>query len=768
MEPAMSRAVLGVWLLVLFALGSGCGFDAAPSPTATVEPRDSQSSNAEDAPDVSAEPAPVPLEPGQVSLADKDRRFALLVGCSKYEHLSEAEQLRGPTNDVALMKSLLVKQFGMAEANIQALTQEAGEGACKPIKENIAREFRRITQQLREGDYFVFYFSGHGCQQLDDDFDPQVDPEPDGLDEVLLPADVGASEESEEEDDGRIRNAISDDELRDWLTAMRGRGASVWAIVDACHSGSVTRGSHEVARQVRPESLLSPKALETMRSRVSVAATSSKATGANSADEHTGGIVAVYAAQPDEPTFEMQLPDEEHGQWQGLLTYTMAKILMEAEEPLNYAELMQRIQNEYVVTGRFGPTPLVEGTDRNREVLGSKAWGDRGALALGIDGKKMTVNAGRLHGLSPGSILAVHAPVGQKSEDQGPLGYVKVRAAYALISTVDSTEFLGLPAARDLPQGGRCEVAHVDYGELRLKVGIGASVPEGDARTAWSSALRALSAEPQSTLMWVEEPEEADWLVDFTKLGRGVLAPAQQSPGGPRFGPIPADASSAAWFKEHLARISRAQNLLRIAGTTRSSGQRGLFSSLLRRSKLKVDSQLMRLDSPEDEEPDVVPWKAEGITLLPETLLSLELFNEGEVPADVTVLFIDSNFGISCLFPQPDTVVDNRIPEGDSLTVGPMRVEGNSLGWEHLLVIATSGEGDPLDFSWLAQPSLERARSGESWRPSQQSPLGQLLEHAAFGAGATRGLRPGEVSEVSFRCISWRTVAGPALRSATP
>ena len=43
---------------------------------------------------------------GQSSLAGKDRRFALLVGCSQYDHFGDDAQLQGPVNDVSLMKTL--------------------------------------------------------------------------------------------------------------------------------------------------------------------------------------------------------------------------------------------------------------------------------------------------------------------------------------------------------------------------------------------------------------------------------------------------------------------------------------------------------------------------------------------------------------------------------------------------------------------------------------------------------------------------------------
>src|SRR5690606_38573461 len=123
-------------------------------------------------------------------------------------------------------------------------------------------------------------------------------------------------------------------------------------------------------------------------------------------------------------------------------------------------------------------------------------------------------------------------------------------------------------------------------------------------------------------------------------------------------------------------------------------------------------------------------------------------------------LFIDSRFGIEPIFPSPDTVADNRLPPGESLRVGPMQVQGDSVGFEHLLVVATNGQGQPLDFSWLAQDSLEQARSlgAAPLQASQTTPLGQLLKQSLFNPSAQRGLKLAATTDVVFRSISWQTV----------
>ena len=67
-----------------------------------------------------------------------------------------------------------------------------------------------------------------------DAFDP-ANPEPDGLDEVFLPADVGRWQE------GNLNGAIMDDQIGKWLAQMRDKGADVWIVFDCCHSGSMSR-----------------------------------------------------------------------------------------------------------------------------------------------------------------------------------------------------------------------------------------------------------------------------------------------------------------------------------------------------------------------------------------------------------------------------------------------------------------------------------------------------------------------------------------------
>ena len=108
------------------------------------------------------------------------------------------------------------------------------EGADEPTLAGIRAAFENLRQKIAPGDFVYLHFSGHGSQA------PARHPEQelDGLDELFLPADIGPWNDSV----GEVTNALVDDEIGTLINGLRKRGASVWAVFDSCHSGTVTRG----------------------------------------------------------------------------------------------------------------------------------------------------------------------------------------------------------------------------------------------------------------------------------------------------------------------------------------------------------------------------------------------------------------------------------------------------------------------------------------------------------------------------------------------
>ena len=80
----------------------------------------------------------------------------------------------------------------------------------------------------------------------------------------------------------------------------------------------------------------------------------------------------------------------------------------------------------------------------------------------------------------------------------------------------------------------------------------------------------------------------------------------------------------------------------------------------------------------------------------------------------------------------------NRLKAGEKIEQS-FTASAATTGLEHLLMIAVEAEGQPTDFSGLAQPSLERYQQTQPTTRGRGSALHSLLKKAAFGEG-TRGI----------------------------
>src|SRR5262249_55935177 len=125
---------------------------------------------------------PLPPAPGGYN------KYALLVGCSYYDHLPEHLHLWGPEHDVPMLANLLTKTFGFPEDNVRSLVGWPVDEKARPTRRNIEEAFQALIAKAGAGCQVVIYLSGHGTQvpipkEQTDVNDPR-NPEPDGLDEV--------------------------------------------------------------------------------------------------------------------------------------------------------------------------------------------------------------------------------------------------------------------------------------------------------------------------------------------------------------------------------------------------------------------------------------------------------------------------------------------------------------------------------------------------------------------------------------------------------
>jgi len=649
------------------------------------------------------------------------------------------------------MRQVLIERFEFDRNSDDIVILAATEGEkFQPTRANIEREFLRLGRQVKKGETVVILLGGHGSQQPDDDPENPADQEPDGLDEVFLPSDVGEWED----ETARVKNAIVDDEFRAWLGAITARDAFVWLIMDACHSGSGVRGGEgEVSRHIPPETLVPTAVLTAAESKLSQQQPDPSGDSQRSFFDGPGGLVAIYAAQSDETTPEKLLPlsvDRESRKYYGLLTYTLSEILTNNSRNLTYNELAQGIQNRYIAMGRRGPTPLIEGSHRDQLVLGQEEFPARSKIILTCTRSSARINAGSLNGVTKGSVLAVYPPVGISVEgatDETVIAYLRVAKVQLTESVVEATAYESEPAAGfgDLPNRGRCEIVFRDLGDQRLKVAVDPLDVRNETVPAdvLKNIIAKLSAVESPLVSVVSETADSDWLVRWDD-GEVHLIPTQgistRDVEGHDEALLPHTMSGnwAARLTNDLEKIARAQNLLRLTDIADESS---------RGAGLGFELAVV------DDDKKEIPWQGDGRVLEDGERVVVEMKNGGRYPVDVTLLYVDSAHGITCLY--PDFGELNRIDPGDSQQI-PLSINASTTGLENIIAIVVKADGQPVDFGVLEQSSIEKAQRNRGGSKTLDTPLGRLCQQALYGQGGTRGVSRTESLNYDVQRLTWR------------
>lgn len=695
---------------------------------------------------------------------------AILIGCTSYSNPKIA-RLEGPANDVALLRQTLMARFPFREEDIVVLADGA---AASSTRQNILAALVQLTKAIHPGDRVVFFYSGHGTQQPDRDFDPDRDLEPDGLDEVLLPQDAGAWDPAA----GTIVNGIVDDELREHLTRLTSRGAKVWAIFDCCCSGTISRAWSDASqrvREVRPTDLTPVSALEESRGKARQRSGATRGRTDNDSDSfdmhHTAGsFVALYAAQPSEATVEMSFPREAAPADQvahGLLTYVLCSILAR-KSSLTYLDLQDEINRQYDAWGLFTPKAIVEAEDGPQGILEARPSRDgvpspqfiprtRGSslvVETRGDGSRW-VNGGAIHGLTLGSVLTIRTP---QTENAAVLGCVKIVGLQPLRSRVEPAAYGDYAAADPLTlmTGCRAEVAFLDFGAAKRKIGFWPDEASARAEKESIRALTLAAADSKAVFAIVELIDDADWAVRMLdgqaylqRVGSGLGT--KTNPDAPGLlGPAPPDANLADWIRESLERIVRAETLLSLASSFQPAT--GAVNAV------DLRFEMLKFKDKDDKTGEVV--SSPSAVFHEGDQVGFRLINRGAEAVDATLLFIDSGYGIHPFYPANGQVLDSVLGKGDT-GFRRFKVNTDTVGVERMVLIAVKSKGAPVDFSWLSQPSLAAARAVVQGQRGIRgtSPLDGVFESLLYGEGGERGVRKRDMGSYFISSIAWTTEA---------
>lgn len=672
---------------------------------------------------------------------------ALLVGVSEYPNLDESQWLKGPVNDVQLVKEVLTgERFGLAEKNIRILSGWPKEVEKRPTKKNIALTYSELAKKVKSGDQVFILMSGHGSQQPANKEDGDI--ETDGLDEVFLPADTTKWDAEKM----TITGAILDDEIRLWTDRIRDKGALVWIIFDSCHSGTMTRGTQHgqrVNRRVDP-SLLIPKSVlsgQAGTSRSAIAEESSDLATEVRDNPKKGKLIAMYASQSLEPTFELPLPPP-NGPNRGLFTTTVMDIVANAPGALSYRDVAETVDVIYRSNGILQPTPLIEGNGLDLPVLNvGKAPPRRDVVFTGNVSPEygFEINAGHLSGLASGSVLEVFPPAIANSEKA--MGTVRVTKADATVSYVKPEKFEGRPAAKPDEIGAACRasVLYQELGLATLKIAVQQASEDGGFSTinpkkasgAEQKLIDEIVAQSSGLYELVDDQKKADWFLQLGKEDTTTLVPACGLPEDSK--PTGFTSKDPEIIIANLGKIARARQLLHIAG----SSPRG--------NLLPVTVEMVRFDPEGPEKGKVIPRGNEGRKLKAGEVIAFRIQNKSNLEVDVTLLHVDDSFAISAVFPESGTIDNNRIPPNSSFDTPRMEVSADRPIKEQVVVFAVRATKVRQDFTSLEQTSLETSRGDAAL----QSPLGKLLQSRVYGDNTTRGLSRASTGSYATRLLTW-------------
>lgn len=334
-----------------------------------------------------AAPAPRSVQ-ALLPAAARTRRRALLVGINAYP--KPEMRLNGCVNDVYLMSSVL-QECGFAADDIRVLSDE------RATRDALLERLDWLADGVGPGDERVFFYSGHGAEL------PHygADGQPDRSDETLVPVDF----------DWQPEHAFTDKEFYRYYSQLP-YDANFVAIFDCCYAGGMARGGrtvrgidppddvrHRMLRWEPRHQMWVPRDFAEQAAQAGRAFLPDRAAPADAIQLRRHGLGEAKALWTDsEPAFkaataayghagpyvplllfaagQAELASEyNHGAAAyGAFTFTLAKRLRAAAQPLSFAALIAEVRQELQALG-YQQTPTLSGhPDKMAALVPAQRW----------------------------------------------------------------------------------------------------------------------------------------------------------------------------------------------------------------------------------------------------------------------------------------------------------------------------------------------------------------------------------------------------------
>ncbi len=459
-----------------------------------------------------------------------DKLYALLVGIDAYQLPLRA--LTGCRNDVAAMQEFLTGRIPTERLSLKVLVDQ------EATRQGIIDAFRAHFKQAGPSDTALFYYAGHGSQELTPDL--YRDLEPDGLDETLIAYDSRLPDGSGWD--------LADKELRVLIAEAAERGPHVVVILDSCHSGGATREAEDaVVRQVPRTYRKRPAETFWFASAKDVELP--KETGETSSWDilPSGRHVLLAACQDHETAKEYDAPNGRRGAF----SYFLVKTLEQLGGDARYRDVHKRVQ-ALVCNARDNQLPQAEGDleavlfdgsmPARPPVFHVQSWRDSG----------WRLDGGEIHAVRKGTELAVYREGAlERSPNSDRLATVVVTETGPSESLVEVKQG-SLP---DEPGALPALVTKLPFPPL----GVGLD-PDADSE----ELRRAITASPYLAL---REVSEASVVVELGPQGLRLRRAGSLRELAP---PCPAGPMGARRMSEALVKIARWEAIAGLSNPTDS------------------------------------------------------------------------------------------------------------------------------------------------------------------------------------------------------
>lgn len=384
----------------------------------------------------------------------QSKKIALLVAIGDYPPASGWQKINA-SNDLLLVKEMLLRQ-GFAEANISKIENTAATRA------GILQALQtQLLDRAGQGDVAYFQFSGHGQQVADQNGD-----EVDGFDEAIVPHDSPMKYDPASGNTGQ--NLVRDDELDQFFTKIRqklGANGNLVVVLDACHSGTGTRGN-SVARGT--SQVMADSSYLKNLSRGS----NSQTFDAAAANPNLAPMAAFFGASAHQLNFETR---DDEGRQVGSLTYAFCKKIAAAADPqVSYRQLFEQIRQEMAIVAPR-QSPQAEGI-LDQQIFGGKLLPPARFLKVNRwnDARTVGIEAGWMHGIEVGSVIGFFPADTRDPASAKPLARGQVNASRPFESTVALDE----PLPQTEAMAAWAFVLERNFGDLKVKISL--QLPDGD------------------------------------------------------------------------------------------------------------------------------------------------------------------------------------------------------------------------------------------------------------------------------------------------